>query len=506
MSRLGLTLINFSDLHCFRPSLAVATSLPFSSPALTQIHQPNPQVQPDEKFLSYLPHSGFHNQRIALENALVLARLLNRTLLVPPVRFGRRAIPYRSFTVLQDAVDGNYTDYLCKLSESAANGSGTATVQGTFLDFPDIPDRCTPKKKRKPDTYTYLPWGWITEFDFIRQLQPTIQTLSSTHPWLPPRFSIDADDVLVIPDKSKYQYRFVDGIAANHSSNLRTSTNATYSEDIALILLANHPAKLIRLGSLFGSRRLKLSDPAHKAIRKQIRRHMTLKHPLLQDLSTDIVTQIAGSESGFLGAHLRCNDSYFLETATEHSRMIWWKLVHGILGLSIERTRQLELGCSITGNDSRPLPHKQYISPSKYPIHLPLDYGTLAVGVDSTRKCKGELHTDPDLERLNIPLFIATDSNDPHTDEHLSLFRQTFPCVSFLGDFPREVEQTAAVRDPISGVEIGNMLVPFLDAMVVSRAARVVGTPHSTFSWYVQDVLWRVNHGLDIEERGGGSR
>ena len=37
-----------------------------------------------ERFLSYLLHSGFHNQRIAFENALVLARLLNRTLLVTP--------------------------------------------------------------------------------------------------------------------------------------------------------------------------------------------------------------------------------------------------------------------------------------------------------------------------------------------------------------------------------------------------------------------------------------
>jgi len=49
-------------------------------------------------------------------------------------------------------------------------------------------------------------------------------------------------------------------------------------------------------------------------------------------------------------------------------------------------------------------------------------------------------------------------------------------------------------------MEIGNMLVPFLDAMVVARAARVVGTPHSKFSWYVQDVLWMVDRGLDIKE------
>jgi len=50
-------------------------------------------------------------------------------------------------------------------------------------------------------------------------------------------------------------------------------------------------------------------------------------------------------------------------------------------------------------------------------------------------------------------------------------------------------------------MEIGNMLVPFLNAMVVAKAARVIGTPHSTFSWYVQDVLWKVNRGLDIKER-----
>jgi len=77
--------------------------------------QPNTHVTPDDKFLSYLPHSGFHNQLIALENTLVPARLLNRTLLVPPVRFGPRAIPYRNFTVLQRMLDTNYAAYLCQL-------------------------------------------------------------------------------------------------------------------------------------------------------------------------------------------------------------------------------------------------------------------------------------------------------------------------------------------------------------------------------------------------------
>jgi len=352
-------------------------------------------------------------------------------------------------------------------------------------------------------TYTYLPWGWITDFDFIRHLQPTIQIPGSPHFWLSSQLGLHANDAPTTPDTSKYQYRFTDEIMLDSSLDQRTFTNATYSEDIALSSLADHPAKLIQLESLFGSRRLELSDPTHKAVRKQIRRHMDLRHPLLHKSSVEIAAQISGSSSGpgFLGAHLRCNDGYFLENAMEHSRMLWWKLVHGILGLSIGRTRQLELNCFITRNSSWSLPLGRFIAPSNSPVHLPFDPRVLASDADSMRKCGGKLHTEPDLERLNSPLFIATDSKNPYSDEHLSLFRRTFPCIFFLGDFPQELEPIAGIRDPMSGMEIGSMLMPFLDAMVVARAARIVGTPHSTFSWYVQDVLWRINHGLDIKER-----
>ena len=181
------------------------------------------------------------------------------------------------------------------------------------------------------------------------------------------------------------------------------------------------------------------------------------------------------------------------------SRMLCWKLVHGILVLSIERARQRELDRWITSNSSRPPQFKQYTPPPNYVVRRPLDHH-LANNIDPA-KCKGEPYTNLDLKRLNAPLFIAMDSIDPYTDEHLRLFRQTFPCLFFLSDFPREIEATTAVRDPVSGMEIGDMLVPFLDVMVVAGADRVVGTPHSTFSRYVQDVLWRVNRGLDIEER-----
>lgn len=47
---------------------------------------PHPRTHPasDVRFLGFLPHSGFHNQRMALENALLLGKLLNRTVCVIP--------------------------------------------------------------------------------------------------------------------------------------------------------------------------------------------------------------------------------------------------------------------------------------------------------------------------------------------------------------------------------------------------------------------------------------
>lgn len=38
-----------------------------------------------EKFLWYAPHSGFSNQLSELKNAVLMAAILNRTLIVPPV-------------------------------------------------------------------------------------------------------------------------------------------------------------------------------------------------------------------------------------------------------------------------------------------------------------------------------------------------------------------------------------------------------------------------------------
>lgn len=60
------------------------SSLPDTSPPPINISTfPSPlripSGDPNERYLGFLPHSGVHNQRMELQNALLLGKLLNRT-------------------------------------------------------------------------------------------------------------------------------------------------------------------------------------------------------------------------------------------------------------------------------------------------------------------------------------------------------------------------------------------------------------------------------------------
>jgi len=121
--------------------------------------------------------------------------------------------------------------------------------------------------------------------------------------------------------------------------------------------------------------------------------------------------------------------------------------------------------------------------------------GTLRVN------CTGRPHEAPKLVPLNVPLFVATDMEDAPT---LAALRAAFPCTILLRDLA-DVPEVRTLNQLVSaddGVPLGPFLAPLLDAAIVSRAWAVVGTEGSTFSTYVEDLLWRREHGYPIVERG----
>lgn len=75
----------FSDFTIPHAEPLVIVPNPSTSDAFphpTRSHRSTP------KFITYLPHSGFSNQLVELENALMIASLTQRTLILPPIYMG----------------------------------------------------------------------------------------------------------------------------------------------------------------------------------------------------------------------------------------------------------------------------------------------------------------------------------------------------------------------------------------------------------------------------------
>ncbi|KAG6897730.1 hypothetical protein C0992_011940 [Termitomyces sp. T32_za158] len=325
------------------------------------LHRDDYQCDPDETFLSYLPHSGFHNQRIAFENALVLSRLLNRTLLVPPIYLGSKPIHYAPFDALfQESVLSNKFGLL--------HCSGISSVVPLPLECIDYFDQ------------THLLWDWLVDLDLVKQNQRLRQRWDLSEIWIDKGLNFSESNTLFIKDSSPYQYRFLD------TRSDVSPANHKFSENIYISDLVTSRKRLIHIGTLFGSSRLRLKDPSNVIIRSYIRGSMSFKNPLLLDIASSIAASLGPL---FIGVHLRLGDGDFRKNAESHVRKAWWQVVCGILFYTEEEAFTLE-------NDV--MDQRQNATDGRR-------FGKSS----DTLRCQYPLHTKASHLRLNTPIFISTD-------------------------------------------------------------------------------------------------
>jgi hypothetical protein len=426
-----------------------------------------------ERFLAYLPHSGFHNQRIALENALTLARILNRTLLVPPVRLGSDLISYHKFDDLRRFLIQSGKRGLHHCSNVASHIAPPSECWGYF-------------------DYTHVSWDWLVNLSSVAAEERLFHHESLTYPWLE---SPPLDDTLTLKDQTAYDFRFVD-----YTPSPDAPAHPRYQIAYPIVTLAASRLPLIQLGSLFGSARLHLTERGNVATRTAIRERMKFSNPHLLTASAAAVNALGGQDA-FLAAHVRLSNGPFHALRERTVRSIWYRLVACALrsvnaSAGITEIYELE-GLLVPTNAMLPPPHEPLVD-SVPPTAVPLGGmmpGTLHV------KCTGKLHEAPKLTPLNVPLFIATDVEDALA---LTPLRAAFPCTILLRDLAEvpEVRMLDRLVNADDGVLLRPFLAPLLDAAIVARAWAVAGTEGSTFSTYVEDLLWRREHGHQIVERG----
>ncbi|KAK1225281.1 hypothetical protein PQX77_011800 [Marasmius sp. AFHP31] len=432
------------------------------------VHVESPQVScpptiHGEKFLVYHHHSGFHNQRISLENALTLSHLLNRTLIIPPIRLGK-PIPYGSFNSLRN---------LLSLSDKAGLRHCARLSPESFL-----PPECFGYFD-----YTQIPWDWLLDFRHLATHHRFVFRGNHTDEWLSGCLGISEFDVSVLQESSRYHYQFLDKPTNGDDGG----PSDKYDELVFISELEASREPLLYLGTLFGTSRLLLSDMKNARIRWRVRKDMAFKNPLLVNVSNSIVQSLGGM---FMGVHIRVGDGAFVSCGQENARSVWWTLVHQTLNLSVDETISLQSSILSHANTSVPsfAPYSSSSAPLQSTLPPPL-------------RCRRPLHTRPSLTPLNTPLYLATDAPDPHNHRSLALFFKTFPCIFALTDFYDQLGPLDHVVNDYDGLALKPFLLSFVDAMVLGHARTAVGTTSSTFSAFALDVLWPTYHGMEIRER-----
>src|SRR6266702_846759 len=429
---------------------------------------------PGERYLAYLPHSGFHNQRIALENALVLARILNRTLLVPPAHLGSNVFSYHKFDELNRL-----------LVHSGKQG---------LLHCSEVPSHVSPPECWDYYDHTHVSWDWLVDLSSVAVEQPLFHHELFTYPWLenPP---LDAN-TLRLRDQTAYDFRFVDYTPAPDAP-----PHPRYRIAYPIATLAASDAQLIQLGTLFGSARLHLSERGHRAARTAIRESMAFANPYLRRASL-AAAHALGGPNAFLAAHVRLANGPFLMVQAQTVRVAWYRLVACAL-----RGANASAGGSaeVHALERRLVPANAGLPPPRDALRVDVDYVSPVAspggGAMRARACAGkQQHEERALVALNVPLFVATDMEDAPA---LAPLHTAFPCMVLLRDLVvPEVRALGRLVSAEDGVRLGPFLVPLLEAAIAAQAWAVVGTEGSTFSAYVEDLLWQREHGRQIVQRG----
>ncbi|KAH6914225.1 hypothetical protein BKA70DRAFT_1260788 [Coprinopsis sp. MPI-PUGE-AT-0042] len=390
-----------------------------------------------ERLMAYLPHSGFHNQRIAFENALLLARLLNRTLLAPPILFADKPTRYLQFDTL--------------LQTSVLSGRDGLQHCAEVPQYLAIPAECLYYFDS-----TTVRWNQLFDLSGIEAMQRIVY-LDELSPFAYLHDRIPADAVLTVPDEHHYQYCFTD-------ENISSDSSSRYDTEISIRDLWQSDSLLLQLGSLFGSHRLVL-NASNDQLLDEIQSSFVVKHPSLVR-AQNLIAQSLGS--AYLGAHLRVGDGSFYSKRHESVVKVYCTLLQ-YLGIKhgSHRSSEEDVSCPVSSrhtnnldNDNPwPVRHKQRLTGSTIP-----------------------------------PTFISTDIKDPHSNPLLQPILRAFPDTFFLTDFHRVLDDLHDLRNFADGVPLDSYILPLLDAMVVANATFVVGTEGSTFSKYVEKTLWPAYH------------
>ncbi|KAJ2958433.1 hypothetical protein NQZ79_g6024 [Umbelopsis isabellina] len=254
----------------------------------------------DTKYLAYLPHSGFANQRTELVNAIILAKHLNRTLLIPPLFLGQ--------------VEGWQGEG--RLWETLAELTDPERRTQCLLGNANEDDQMCAHYKR----FGMLRWSWATDLaplttefgvQYLERQDMSLQSLQAS-------LDISPYDIYRITDEHPYAWDVRGG-------NSPLSNNPRYIKHFRMNQL-EVPHKVLHFYGLFGEGRV----AADKAEREQIKNVLVFQNPQVVDVAAKYVQAVGGVDQ-FTSIHIRTGDGVFRRTLASRIPMAIERL-HRVIG------------------------------------------------------------------------------------------------------------------------------------------------------------------------------
>jgi hypothetical protein len=451
----------------------------------------------DEKYLTYLPHSGFHNQRIELENALLLAFYLNRTLLLPDVYLGNPAMPWLRF-------DKMYERILLQTKRGLSH-------------CPQIPPGAPyPMECLNYDRWTKVPWTFFYDLKPLTEtvriiLRPdlSLQWLEATLPGLATTSSATTTtktkkygNIHFLKDMSPYEFRVYD-----HMGSKTPLSKFMHRYDVATLQAMDQ--KLLHFGSVFGTHRVLAQQASHATWLKQIRTHLIFNNPVLVDTARQVVDQLGGAGSSFIGLHLRVGDGLFKVRASINIDDIYHSLVNQFTDLTLDELLLLDPSHDEDRKERTDYEVKTLRTVTNVTSELPLAVDHTGyeqtitahhlgsqppTSLDPRLTCRRPGPNDEvDTSRFSQTIiYIATDAPNPSQHPLLRKIYTTFPCVFDLSDFAFVFDALRRVHVVEEKIRLDDYLIPMLDAIIAAQGQHFFGTKDSTFTSYIERQLHPV--------------
>ncbi|CAG8573872.1 31908_t:CDS:1, partial [Racocetra persica] len=386
-----------------------------------------------EKFLTYLPHSGFSNQLTSLKNAIILSYITNRTLIIPPILFAK--IPHKGKKLYKT------------LNESATIKKARLLCSTNHTIF------CSDEYNRY-DSFSLMNWSNLFDFTFVRKHIRVINrgydfNLQTLEKFL----NITTKDTYYFVEEIRYEFQYFD----TDDTNIEAGYH--YQKKYFISNLKSRPETLIHLGSTFGLDRLVLEQRQNVDLYYGLLANFKFGHMALEECVKKIVEEL-GRRKSFIGIHIRVGDGGFKSIQFKE------QLIDSMFNRLVSETKEwLE---------------KPYSDSKEYPNVMKDNYYLL----NSSKT----LLNSKCLESKKSPvIYIASDSKNPKQN-FKKIYSNFNPCVFTLSDFKRYLEPLRDLYNDFDNHSLYSLFMPFVDMLVVSNGGIFIGTLNSSFSRVARDI------------------